>query len=79
MGFSIRGLGRRPAVSGLVGGAAANFAASVSPTYGPGAALVGVGILMKNPALETIGGVALGNALVGTTGIPGSAARADVL
>lgn len=71
--MNVRGILRRPIVAGLAGGAAANFAASVSPVYGPGAALAIVGYVSKNPTLETMGGVSLGSALVGTTGIPGSA------
>lgn len=57
--------------AGLLAGAAAPFAQSVSPTFGPAIALAGVGAVMKNDTLQTLGALQLGSQLAGASGVPG--------
>lgn len=50
-------------LAGIVAGAAGRFTAGIHP-LAPAATTAGVGWFMKNPTLQTIGGMQLGNALL---------------
>lgn len=54
-------------LAGIVAGAAGRFTAGIHP-LAPAATTAGVGWFMKNPTLQTLGGMQLGNALLSGNG-----------
>lgn len=60
-------------LAGAVAGVAAPFVRNIHP-LAPGAAYAGIGWFMKNPTLQTLGGLSLAQGLVGTVSGGGSAA-----
>lgn len=63
-------------IAGAAAGVAAPLARGVSPAFGPGAAYAGIGWLMHNPTLQTLGGLSLAQGVMGTVQGGGSAAGA---
>jgi len=52
-------------LAGALGGAAGNFAGRYNAQFGPALGMGAVGVFMKNPTLQTIAGMSLGNSALG--------------
>lgn len=68
---ALGGIRTKSLLAGAAAGAGAGYAASALGPYGPGAASVAVGVVMKNETLQVLGAYQLGAALVAP--MPGSA------
>jgi hypothetical protein len=53
-------------LAGGIGGVAARVGGNFNATWGPGVGLAATGLVMKNPTLQTLAGMNLGNAIAGT-------------
>jgi len=60
-------------LAGAVAGVAAPFARNIHP-LAPGAAYAGIGWFMRNPTLQTLGGLSLAQGLVGSLSGSGTTA-----
>lgn len=68
------GVSQSSIVDGALAGAAANVAARYIGPWGAPVALAGVGVFRKNPTLQLLAGVSVGNTLAQSINLPGATA-----